>query len=255
MAWHCQAAHSFSLSNQINMSIFLALPSYDLKIDARANNAINYESGKIIRATDPRSWSWIPYVFNQSWCVCLNQRKELGVDYFMMLHADILPEYGFAEKMLTEMQRTGAHLLSAVSPFKNNSGLTSTALNIPDHPTRRLTMKEIAKLPETFSLEDCKIFDQNVAHLMTNTGLILVDLNWVDNLGAKRKHLYFAGRDWLVEDAAGKLHPMMFPEDWHFSKTAADLGAKVMATRKVKITHLGQIGYENQGEWGKETDN
>lgn len=237
------------------MSIFLALPSYDLKLDTRANNAINYESGKIIRVTDPRSWSWIPYVFNLSWCECLNRRAEFGVNYFMMLHADIIPQFGFAAMMLEEMQRTGAHVLSAVSPFKSASGLTSTALRIPEKSNRRLTIREIAKLPKTFALEDCLRLETNATHLMTNTGLMIVDLNFVEALGQHRKRLHFAGRDWLDEDANGKLTPRMFPEDWFFSKTAADLGGKVMATRKVKLTHLGQIGYENQGEWGKETDN
>ena len=140
------------------MSIFLAQPTYGFSVDVRAEQAVIHELGKAIRVTDPRSSSWLPFNFNLSWVECLNRRTEFGVNYFMMLHADIKPEFGFAKMMLDEMQRTGAHLLAAVAPFKNYSGLTSTALEIPDDTPRRLTMKEIAKLPETFSLEDCKPF-------------------------------------------------------------------------------------------------
>lgn len=236
------------------MSIFLALPSYDFKLDARIQNIVIAELGKAIRVTDPRAWSWLPFNFNLSWCECLNRRQEFGVDYFMMLHADVKPEWGFAAKMLAEMQAAGAHVLSAVSPFKSPSGLTSTALNIPDRSTRRLTMREIARLPETFALEDCKHLDAQATHLMTNTGLMIVDLNFVEALGPQRKRLHFAGRDWLIEDADGKLTPKMFPEDWYFSKMAADLGGRVMATRKIKLTHIGQTEFPNYGEWGQETD-
>src|SRR5574342_505832 len=236
------------------MSIFLALPSYDFKLDARINNVIIAELGKAIRVTDARAWSWLPYNFNLSWCECLNRRREFGVHYFMMLHADIKPEFGFAEKMLKEMQSAGAQVLSAVSPFKRSSGLTSTALNIPEQSTRRLTLRAIAKLPKPFAIKDRQISDQRSTHLMTNTGLMIVDLNFIEALGQQRKRLHFAGRDWLVEDEQGKLTPKMFPEDWYFSKMAADLGGKVMATRKVKLSHIGQAEFPNSGEVGQETD-
>lgn len=241
------------------MSIFLAQPTYDFKIDARISNVITAELGRTIKVADPRAFSLIPYNFNLSWCECLNRRAEFGVDYFMMIHADVKPEPGFARKMLAEMQRTGAHVLSAVVPFKNNSGITSTALGFeplefPDRVPRRLTMREVAKLPKTFALADCREIEPRAVNLLVNTGLLLVDLNFVHALGAKRKQLYFAEENWLVEDEKGKLTPRVFSEDWYFSRTAAMLGGKVMATRTVRLTHLGPAEYPNYGEWGRESD-
>lgn len=240
-------------------SIFLAQPTYDFKIDARISNVITAELGRTIKVVDPRSFSLIPYNFNLSWCECLNRRAEFEVDYFMMLHADVKPEPGFAGKMLAEMRRSGAHVLSAVVPFKNNSGLTSTALdfNVMDIPLelpRRLTMREVAKLPETFSLADCREIDARAIHLLVNTGLMLVDLNFVHALGKDRKLLCFAEYDWLVEDQDGKLAPRVLSEDWYFSRMAASMGGKVMATRKIHLTHLGPAEYPNYGEWGRESD-
>ena len=91
---------------------------------------------------------------------------------------------------------------------------------------------------------------------MINTGLLIVDLNFVEALDrSKRKRLRFSGFDWLEDTEDGKLRARMFSEDWFFSRTAAELGAKVMATRKVKLAHIGQVEFTNQGDWGQlETD-
>jgi predicted O-methyltransferase YrrM len=105
------------------------------------------------------------------------------------------------------------------------------------------------KLPETFGLDDCrKAFGGEFTHLLINSGMLLVDLNF-----PRVEELYFTMSDW-IERVNGRLTARVFSEDWFFSKLAADLGAKLMATRKIKVDHIGNAAYPNYGDWGMPTD-
>jgi len=232
-------------------SVYLAQPTYDGRLNAKAQNAVMNEiiNGHI-SANDSMRFSLLSANCNGLWCNCLNSQKEYGHTHFMMLHNDIVPEMNFGEKMLEIMERTGADILSAVVPFKNNSGLTSTAIEFAEILPRRLTLKEISRLPATFGVDDCRreiIADARA--LLVNTGLMIVRLDF-----HRVRELFFDENNWIKTTPDGKMHPQVFSEDWYFTRLASDLGARVMATREVKVEHVGDAAYSNQGMWGKETD-
>ena len=176
--------------------------------------------------------------FNQLWVTCLEQRKDFT--HFLLHHSDIVPEQWYLDKMVEIMERTGADILSVVSPIKDHMGFTSTALDEPVGDmdprwrVRRLTMKEIFERPATFT--DPK--------LLINTGLMLVDIRkpWVDKV-----HFHF---DDDIIEYRGRRLPIFFPEDWNFSRDARKLGASIWATREVSISHMGQWSFKNDHVWG-----
>ena len=71
----------------------------------------------------------------------------------------------------------GADVVSTVLPIKDRRGVTSTAIDDPEDewtPLRRLTMREVHRLPETFSAQaDCG-YPNNA--LLVNTGCFVLDL-------------------------------------------------------------------------------
>lgn len=180
--------------------------------------------------------------FNQLYCQALDLRDKGQASHFLMLHSDIVPEIHFIDKMHEIMEKTGCDVLSAVSPIKDRLGLTSTALEqaVGDRDAewggpRRLTMREIMKMPPTFT----------APNLLVNDGLMLVDLRkpWTDQM-----YFHFDDRIGMYQ---GKRVPQMRPEDWNWSRDARKLGATLYATREVKLTHRGQQDFPNSCAWGE----
>ena len=184
--------------------------------------------------------------FNKLWIEALNQRPKFT--HFLMLHSDIVPmgEH-WIDKLVALMEKTGADVLSVVSPIKDEKGFTSTALDEPVGTqisqrwrVRRLTMHEVFKRPPTWT----------EPKLLINTGVMLVDIRkpWVDKI-----HFHFD--DDIIVDAKGRKRAVCFPEDWNFSRDARNLGASLWATREIPIQHFGPSAYMNTEPWGtKVTD-
>lgn len=228
----------------------LAIPTYLGRLE---NSEVVFS---LLNATKPGSENaWRPAQsstsanctgFNKLYCEALDLRDKGEVTHFLMLHSDIVPEIYFIDKLHEVMERTGADVVSAVSPIKDRFGLTSTALEqkVGDRDDewggpRRLTMREIMRMPPTFT----------APNLLINTGLMLVDLrkDWADKV-----FFHFDDRIGMYR---GKRVPQMKPEDWNFSRDARKLGAKLFATREVKLTHRGQQDFPNSVAWGEmETD-
>ena len=115
--------------------------------------------------------SLLAQTFNSFWCsaLCLQEAGE-EITHFAMLHDDIVPESGWLELLYEEIEACGADVLSAVVPLKDSYGLTSTAISGPDNPfirERRLSLEEVYRLPETFTIEDTGYLDRM---LLANTG-------------------------------------------------------------------------------------
>ncbi len=180
--------------------------------------------------------SLLPFSFNQLWLTAKNN----DADYFAMIHSDVVPDMGWLDVMYKELLETGADVLSAVIPIKNSSGLTSTALESSDPwSPRRLTLYEIFDREETF-------FDPL---LLVNTGLWICKMKSFWNT----KDLIFHQEDSYRETKNG-LEPLTLSEDWGFSRQARTNGARLFATRKVKLYHE-HVNYHNHFAWGNtETD-
>lgn len=186
--------------------------------------------------------SLLAYSFNHLWCECANYYQERGFTHFAMLHSDVAPEEWWLDILLDEMRATNADVLSAVVPLKCGEGLTSTALgDLHDpwaHP-RRLTIHEVANLPETFDAAQAGFPDKI---LLVNTGCWLAKLgSWVGDFPG------FTVQDRLIRHE-GRLVPQVIPEDWNASRWWHTRGLRVLATSKVRLHHEGPWGW-SAGGW------
>lgn len=225
---------------------FLALPSYAGRLTTRAAQTIYRESTIYPTIQCATSSSLLCQTFNALWCEALNLRHQ-GITHFAMLHDDIEPEGFWIDTMIEEMERVGADIISAVVPFKNNSGLTSTAVESSDPwRPRRLTLTEIDGLPVTFNSYE-GVYES--PSLLINTGCLVCRFTeeWVERV-------CFHIEDAIIKTDAGKFEPRAIPEDWNFSRWAHNEGLRIAATRKVRLTHIGQAPFPNYGVWGDKTD-
>lgn len=220
--------------------IIIGVPSYDGSINNRMAARLLEAGERYPFTVNFNQTSLLAYTFNRLWVDALNSRAN-GWTHFCMLHADIIPEPHWLDKMVDLMISTGADVLSVIQPIKNILGTTSTALESGDPwKPNRFTLKQIHKMEPTFS----------DPRLLVNTGLMLVDMRapWVEKIRFHIDDLISRGKD-------GKFVVDCMPEDWNFSRDAKALGATLYATRAVKCIHVGMWEYVNSEPWGLwETD-
>jgi hypothetical protein len=235
----------------VGASVFVALPSYATMVPHALEGlllATEHARYKYL----PRSGSLIALMFNALWVTCLNSRDKEPWTHFAMHHADIEAPPGWIDTLLSEMDRTGADVLSVVMAIKDSRGLTSTGVMRPNGSIRRLTMTEVHDLCPTFDVKDVKALltdETEDLKLMVNTGLWIarLDRTWVDDfpgfhvIDTVKKH----GDDGKTTHKAHCL-----PEDWNASKWWAENGVKVMATRQVSSIHHGGAKFPNDHVWG-----
>lgn len=222
---------------------FLGTPS-----ERKILEVVNAETGSSLLARG----------FNTLWTAALTMAEAGQVTHFCLIHADIAPERYWLDMLMEEMQKQDADVLGVVSPIKDGRGLTSIAVDDPENPwepAKRLTMTEVCQLPESFDADDLKAAGMNPkgSALLVNTGLLLVDLrrNWCRayNTDTGEALAYFTIRD-RVRRVDGHWHVDCEPEDWWFSRRAASAGARIVATRRVRLEHIGRSTYPNDTAWG-----
>jgi hypothetical protein len=197
--------------------------------------------------------------FNKLWINALLQTGR-PFTHFAMLHDDVEVSPRWISTLLGEMERTGADLMSVVIPIKNNHGLTSTGYGDPGdwYDYRRLTMREVFRLPETFSLDDLPKAKAAGKCLLVNTGCWIADLRRTQYRLRNPLSGEMVFRFWQDHRLSiwpdGTACPEFAPEDWNWSRLCHQHGLKVFATRKVKAIHHGNCPYPNTQEWGDETD-
>lgn len=204
----------------------------------RSQDAIRWEN---------REGSLLANNFNQLWVNALNiAHGGRKVRYFAMQHADIQAERYWLDKLVDELEAKDLDVLGVVAPIKDSRGVTSIALAHPSgDPWRihtRLTMREVYRLPETFTSED-------VGHpILLNTGLWVCRFNmdWAPKV-------HFTINDEIVFNTkTGQYQALCESEDWFFSRLLHELGLKVGCTRKVGMKHRGETDYLNTHPWGSE---
>lgn len=198
--------------------------------------------------------SLLAFNFNGGWAGALNMSPR--PDYFLMHHSDIgVGGAGWLDYMISELERTNADVLSVVVPIKDGRGLSSTGLlrrTDGKHEHRRVTMKELDALPDTFTREDVRTLFDDAAdeHILTvNTGLFIArfDRPWVEDV-------CFTIKDRLTKNADGTTTAHCWPEDWNFSEWCYDKGLRVVANKKVPVGHRGGTVFNNQKTWGLDHD-
>ncbi len=194
-----------------------------------------------------RGTSVLTQNFNTLLADALNARKEDGVTHVAMLHSDVIPQAGWLDVLLDEMNRLNVEMVSAVVPLKNQKGLTSTGLSTPGDPWayRRLTMTEVFDLPETFVASDCS---QRIgeAFLALNTGCWLMKLTepWVEGM-------FFKQQDRMAFNTVTRQYAAQsISEDWGWSSDLHARGCRLAATRKVRIQHE-RSEFTNSRVWGE----
>lgn len=226
--------------------VFLGMPSYDGKVSVGAAESyfLTPTNGACVVVRCRANSSFLTKTFNDLWCGALNARKQ-GVTHFAMIHADILPaSQGWLDVLLAELTRLGADVVSAIAPIKTEHGWTSTAIAVDGTDAdpwvrRRLTMREVYALPETFGAADVG------GPLLLNTGLWVCDLrrDWCEQV-------CFDVFNRICRSAAGEWHAEAIPEDWLFSQALNRLGCSLYATRRVTLGHDGAKVFTSDHAWG-----
>lgn len=187
--------------------------------------------------------SLLPHTFNECWALALNLYQAGDLDLFAMIHADVEAQPGWLDTLHAEMDASGADLVSAVVSIKDKRGLTSTGVDDTGDrwSVRRLTLREVFALPETFTSEHVG------APLLVNTGL------WLCRLGAWALDVSFEIES-TIRNEGGRYVARCVPEDWAFSRRLHSLGRKLAATRKVEVNHWGPSSWSNTTVRGWDTD-
>lgn len=234
---------------QSQASVFVGIPTYNGWLKAQALDGILLASERHRLHYKPGYGSLLAMNFNALWCRALNSRRREPWTHFAMLHADIAPPPGWLDTLLTEMARVEADVLSCCVAIKDDRRLTSTGVIGPDGNIRRLTVKEIHRLPQTFSAADLPAIGLS-GPLVVNTGLWVCDFSkpWVEEV-------CFNVGDAIRREANGDYRPVIAPEDWKFSDWCNRRGLKVCATTAVRPRHYGEGEYTVEpGECGWDTD-
>lgn len=222
---------------------FLATPGYGRQTNA-AGRAIWRASADMDSVwVAGENSSLLAANFNCLWCEALNiVHRGKRVDYFAMIHDDISAPDGWLDELIDEMEAHDLDMLGVVVPIKDTRGLSSCALHKEGdnwQVAARLTMREVFRLPETFTSND-------LGHkLLLNTGM------WVCRFGEWAKQVHFEINDRIVFDKRRNMYrPQNESEDWYFSRLCHELDLKIGATRKIKVAHRGELDFTNDVPWG-----
>jgi len=240
--------------------IFLCSLTHDGKLDHRMAGVFFTAATKNPQECDiyVKPSSLLAATCNEFWVKAINENYE----WFALLHADIIPERFYLDKLIALAEQHKADVMSAVVPIKSPEGTTSTAISGKDEFTRttRLMTKQVCHplFPKTFDiLEACEALARQgwsfmagdyPYHLLVNTGCMVVRLRQ-----AWCRQAWFSMHDELI-DGPGGLSGRVEPEDWFFSRKASEAGAHVMATTEIRLEHLGTMSYHSHATWGQEQD-
>jgi hypothetical protein len=246
------------------MDVLLAIPQHGALAHSGALRAglIWASEDHCIQLVMPAS-SLLPKTFNLAWCTGLKLAEQRQIDLFAMLHDDIVPEPGWLDKLVAELERTGCDVLSCVVPIKDPRGIASTAIDCANpedhwHCEKRLTMHEVMQLPETFTAADCGFPDRA---LLINTGC------WVCRIRDPRFRLTDEGPSFASDTGQrlsfafdiktrvmrlpdGNYQVQCISEDWDFGRWLHRHGFDVRATRVVSLEHFALSAYPNNKAWG-----
>ncbi len=186
---------------------------------------------------------------NDCWAVMLNNREDARLTHFAMIHGDVIAPAGWLDTLLSEMDATGADIVSAVIPLKDPRGLTSTLIENRDTPDGYWGPKRLA-LAEVYDGRPRTFTDPLI---LLNTGLWLAKVATPKGPAAWCERVHFHQRDDIVfrrdVGAKGTWIARLMSEDVNFMKMAREAGAKCYATVAVPVVHEFPI-YHNRSAWG-----
>jgi hypothetical protein len=188
-----------------------------------------------------------------------------GYDYFVLHHADLAArgwnDECWLDVLVDQLRQHSLHALSAVSPIKSPTGVTSTAIErVPGNhfSLRRMTVREL--LTWYYNCPNRMIDSESLASfmgltnagpLLINTGLLIMDLQ-----GPWFEHRWpgFCIDDKLIWNSAGTPKSYTIPEDWCFSRWMHDNGVRYATTPSLVVEHEGGHFYKAPDSIGVNTD-
>jgi hypothetical protein len=179
--------------------------------------------------------------------------------HFAMLHSDVQPQGQWMDTLLDDLFRYDLDMVSVPCAIKDDRGVASCGIGDPADPWiphRRWTMKELQELPEIITAENGG-YPQANRYLLHNNACFALDLRrpcWTktDDKGVLLATHQFPSRTWKeTKDGRVGWSCRGESEDWYFSRTAWEAGAKTALTRRVRMTHFGTTAFSNWMPWGK----
>lgn len=235
--------------------LFIAIPTYNYTVNAGILTALSdgftrADRYKYTVSIAPTANSCLENTFNYLLCRALDVDDAEGLDYFLMIHADVVPRCrpddvtGWVDVMVGELEAGDFDVLSAIVPIKDARGLTSTAVDTDRWRPRRLTMMEC----RIYGILDSDGAEKRFgAPLLVNTGLML----W--RFGDWCRNVCFQMESRITRTDKGWCQDCE-PEDWHFSRQARRLGLRIGATRRIAVRHYGEAAFDSDNVWGQEID-
>ena len=187
--------------------------------------------------------------FNTLWCRALNMNPR--PDYFAMMHDDVCPEPYWLDTLIDELEVNKADVVSAFIAIKDHTGETSTCFHKPAINTvDRISQKQADELPETFGEEHLP----EGVKLLLNTGLWVCkfkDCKLIKDgdidVAPWTERFSFGQSDNIVKGDEG-YQAFATTEDWEASMRWNNWGLKTMATRKIRIGHVGTFTWTYGGK-------
>lgn len=207
---------------------YLAVPTYDGRVDMRsADAAYSLRRAYPNHGFGRETCSLLAYGFNRLYADALNRRKTHGFTHFVMLHADVAPldstEGAWATRLFALMQKYDLGVLSVACMIKNNTGDTSTGLDV-DGEVTRLGPAGIGDV----------LTSRDLPNLLMNTGCMAIDITkpWAEKL-------FFHIKDGIVKDKDGRFTAVVHPEDWELSRLLRKLRVPYGVTTLIDTQHFG----------------
>jgi len=181
--------------------------------------------------------------FSVLWAMALNAAEAGEITHFSMLHADIIPQAGWIDILIDEMEAAKVSLVSTTVPLKDHAGVLSCGIG-GQTPSigawRRLTLWEMfhGNLPETFSIGDLRDTLPSRwpldPYLLHNNGCWVADLRneaWHQAADDGNAAAYFAFTKQMQRTAEGRWMVFGESEDWFFSRRMHEAGIPSAITR------------------------
>jgi hypothetical protein len=224
--------------------VFVGIPTHGRVIEAGLLTA-SHNFGDVQATIQWSCSSLLAANFNRLLCAA----KNGGHPWLLIWHGDIIPHGdSWLEGMIATARARNSDVLSTVVPIKGPHGVTSTAAVTADG-IRRVTMRELDKLPEVFDASDIARALWPATALLLNTGLMLLRMDRIDPVA-----LSFTISDRIARNADGVHGFGVLPEDWGFSCAAWGAGLRLIATQRPVVSHVGPAEFVSSARWGDETD-
>jgi hypothetical protein len=193
--------------------------------------------------------------FNGLWTMALNGYEKGYFTHFIMLHSDVTPHDWWVDTLYDEMEKAKVSLLSVAVAIKDDRGVLSCGIGnrkSPWNPWRRLTIKELEKLPDTFGAAEMGYPGGQILH---NNACWIADLRdekffSVGPDGGLVAYFDFPKRVQRHPDTKEWIR-MGESEDWYFSRRLDDLKIPTAITKAVELNHKGSMDFPNRGTWGR----